>query len=107
MRLIACLHQRGGFEIVLAGVFEWRAVDHAIDEVPLEGVNAVAGEAFTRVRILAPTRRLAEELEREVAFEIEFEVAFAAVNADGAFRLRPSRSSLHCRRIAPAAEHAG
>ena len=82
MRFVAGFHERGGLQVVLTGVLERRAVDHAIDEVALECVNAVSGETFAGVRVVEQTRRLAEELQREVAFEVELEVTFAAINAD-------------------------
>ena len=59
----------------------------AVNEVPLERVNTVAGESLARMRIIDALRRSAEELQRQVAIEVEFQVSFGAVDPHGAERV--------------------
>jgi hypothetical protein len=82
LRAVAGLHQCGRFEVILSGAFEGRAAQNAIDEVPLEGVDAVAGKALAGVRVVQEAGGLPEEFKGEVPLEIEFDVTLAAVESD-------------------------
>src|SRR6187431_2799390 len=59
-RFVAGFNHRDGFQVILAGTFKRAAVEHPVDEVPLQRVNAVSGETAAVVRIFEFTGRTAK-----------------------------------------------
>src|SRR5262245_1235114 len=75
-------------EVVVTIRLELAAREHAVDEVPLQEVDAVAGKVHVRARVVEIAARLAERFDANRRIRAQREVATAGVDAQ-----RPERVS--------------